>query len=61
MKTKKLAVTALLAAVALTVFVIESNIPPLTPIPGIKPGLSNIVTLFAVYVLGPGSAFLCLL
>ena len=49
MQTKQLTKAALLAAVAVIIFVIEAQIPPLTPIPGIKMGLSNIVTLFAVY------------
>ncbi len=57
MKTQKLTRCALLTAAALVVFVIESQIPPLTSIPGIKPGLSNIFTLFALQVLGPGWAF----
>ena len=56
MKTQKLTRCALLTAAALVVFVIESQIPPLTSIPGIKPGLSNIFTLFAMQVLGPGWA-----
>lgn len=52
MKTGKLTLMALLAAVALTIFMVEAQIPALVPIPGIKLGLSNIVTLFAVFVLG---------
>ena len=49
MKTKKLAVLALLSAIALTIFVIEAQIPPIVPIPGVKLGLANIVTVFAVF------------
>lgn len=56
MKTKKLTAMALLAAVALTIFIIEAQIPPLVPIPGIKLGLSNIITVFAVFAMGPGEA-----
>lgn len=52
MKTKKLTVLALLSAVALTIFMVEAQIPPLTPIPGVKLGLSNIITVYAVYALG---------
>ncbi len=52
MKTKKLIFTAVLTAAALVTFVIESQIPPLTPIYGIKLGLSNIFTLFALYAIG---------
>ena len=53
MKTKKLTLLALLSAIALTIFMVEAQIPPLTPVPGIKLGLANIVTVFAVYALGP--------
>lgn len=49
-----------LTAIALTIFVLESAIPPLTAIPGIKLGLANIVTLFALVVLGPRDAFIIL-
>lgn len=52
MKAKKLAVLALLAAVALGIFVLELQIPPIVPVPGIKLGLSNIVTVFTVFALG---------
>ena len=47
---------AALTAVALTIFMIEARIPAPIPIPGIKLGLSNIVTLFALYALGPKTA-----
>ncbi len=47
---------ALLTAIALTIFMIESHIPPLVPIPGIKLGLANIVTVFAVFAMGPKEA-----
>lgn len=43
---------ALLTAIALTIFMVEAQIPAFVPIPGIKLGLSNIVTVFAVFVLG---------
>ncbi len=49
-----------LTAIALTIFVLELQIPPLTAVPGIKLGLSNVVTLFALAVLGPADAFLIL-
>ena len=52
MKTKKLTVLALLSAVALTIFIVEAQIPPLTPIPGIKLGLANIITVYTVFALG---------
>ena len=56
MKAKKLTVMAMLCAIALTIFMVEAQIPPLVPMPGVKMGLSNIVTVFAVFALGPGEA-----
>lgn len=53
MKTKKLVLLALLSAIALTIFMVEAQIPALVPIPGIKIGLSNIVTVFTVFAIGP--------
>ena len=52
MKTKRLVTLGLLTAIALTIFMLEAQIPPLVPMPGVKLGLSNIVTVFAVFVLG---------
>ena len=51
MNTKKLTLTAILTAFALIAFVIEGAIPPLTPIYGVKLGIANVFTLFALYVL----------
>ena len=51
-RTKKLVFMALLTAIALTIFVIENQIPAPVPIPGVKLGLSNIVTLVAMVLLG---------
>ena len=52
MKTKKLTTLAMLSAIALTIFMVEAQIPPLVPIPGIKLGLANIVTVFTVFAIG---------
>lgn len=60
MKTRKVTLLALLTAIALTIFMVEAQIPALVPIPGIKLGLSNIVTVFAVFALGPKDACLVL-
>lgn len=56
MKIRKLTQMALLTAIALTIFMVEARIPALVPIPGIKLGLSNIVTVFAVFMLGSREA-----
>lgn len=53
MSTKRLTRMAVLTAVALTIFVIELQIPSLVPIPGVKLGLANIVTVYAMFQLGP--------
>ena len=60
MKTRKITLLALLTAIALTIFMVEAQIPALVPIPGIKLGLANIVTVFAVFALGPKDACLVL-
>ncbi len=52
MKTKKIALLGLLSAIALTIFMVEAQLPALVPIPGVKLGLSNIITVFAVFFLG---------
>ena len=56
MKPKDLTRMALLTAIALTIFMVEAQLPGLVPVPGIKLGLSNIVTVYAVFTLGPGKA-----
>ena len=54
MKTSKLALLGLLTGMALILFVVENQIPPLVPIPGVKIGLANIITVFAVFFLSAG-------
>lgn len=49
MKIKKLTVLAMLSTIALTIFMLEAQLPALVPIPGIKLGLANIVTVFTVF------------
>ena len=60
MKIRKLTTMAMLCAVALIIFVIEAQIPALVPIPGIKLGLSNIITVFAVFTIGSWEAAMIL-
>ena len=60
--TKQLTLCAVLTALALAFSYLE-NFFPLSlaiPIPGIKLGLANIVTVFALYALGPAQALLIL-
>ena len=49
MKAKKITELALLSTIALTIFIVELRIPNLIPIPGVKLGLANIITVYAVY------------
>ncbi len=53
-KTKKLVLSAMLTAVAAALSVLEGFIPiqAVVPIPGLKLGLANIVTMFVIFSLG---------
>lgn len=61
MKTKRLTFCALLTAIALTIFMVEAQIPPPIPVPGMKLGLANVVTVFAMFALGPRDTLLIIL
>lgn len=56
MSTKKLTAMSILAAIALTIFVAEALIPIPAPVPGVKLGLANVVTLIALVFWGPREA-----
>lgn len=47
-KISRLPLLAMFTTIAFTIFMIESAIPPIVPIPGIKLGLSNIITLVLI-------------
>ena len=49
MEVKKLTQLAMLTGVALIIFIVELQIPNPFPIPGIKLGLANIITVYALY------------
>lgn len=51
-KTKRLTALALGVALAMILSFVESQIPPLSAVPGVKIGLSNIVTVVLLYSLG---------
>ena len=61
--TKNMALCALLAALALGLSTLESLFPvtAVVPVPGVKLGLANIVTVFALYRLGAPEALTILL
>lgn len=50
--TKKLVFMALLTAVSLVIWVLEAQIPPVVPVPGVKLGLASVITLTAMVLLG---------
>jgi heptaprenyl diphosphate synthase len=60
-KTKRIAFCGLLAALSLGIYALESALPPLFFIPGIKPGLSNIITLYTLKRFGKKEAGIVLL
>lgn len=60
-KTNRLCLMALLTAIALTIFMVEAQLPALAPVPGMKLGLANIVTVWALFTLGARDALLILL
>lgn len=49
MPLKKLTALSLYTALSLAIYAAESAIPPLVPIPGIKLGLANIITLILLH------------
>jgi len=52
-KTKRLVLLSLLASLAIIVYVIEAQIPTPIPVPGVKLGLSNMISLATLLILGP--------
>ncbi len=55
-KTQRIAQLGLLTALALAIGYIELLIPIPIGIPGVKPGLANLVVVWALYVMGPAEA-----
>lgn len=56
MKLKKQIRMAMLSAIALAIFWVEAQIPVPVPVPGVKLGLANVVTVYAVFALGTWEA-----
>ena len=59
--TKKIALLAMFAALSLGIYALESAVPNPVPIPGIKLGLANIITLAVLKKYGLRDAALVLL
>lgn len=62
-RTKRIVQSAILVSLALALSYAERFIPLqlLIPLPGVKLGLANVVTLIALYLLGGKSAFVILI
>ncbi|MDD6572257.1 MAG: Gx transporter family protein [Thermoflexaceae bacterium] len=58
LSTQKLTILALFTTLSLAIFLLESMLPPLVPVPGIKLGLANIITLIVLLNYSPKDAFL---
>ncbi len=56
-KTKYIAICGVLTAAAIVLHIIEAMLPNPLPIPGVKLGLANIITLWCIYQLGLKPAF----
>ncbi len=52
MKTKKVAFLSMCIALSMILSYVESMIPPLTAVPGVKVGLANLVMVFMLYKVG---------
>ncbi len=59
--TRRLTRLALLTAIALTIFMVEAQIPSPIAIPGVKLGLANIVTVWVMFTFGAKDAALVLM
>ena len=59
--TQRITILSLLAAIALALYAVESTLPPIVPIPGIKLGLANIITLVVLWKYSARDAFFVLL
>ena len=55
-RARRIAYDGVLTAVSLVLFIVEMQIPLPIPVPGVKLGLANVVTLFAMFALGPVDA-----
>lgn len=61
MNVRKLTHMALLTAISMIVFLIEAQIPLPFVVPGVKLGIANVITLYAIWTLGRKEALVILL
>ena len=60
MDTKRTARLGLLTCIALIIFTVELRIPDIVPIPGVKLGLANIITVYCIYNYSAGETAMML-
>ena len=53
MNTRRIVTLSMLTGIALIIFILELRLPNLLPIPGVKLGLANIITVYAVFRFTP--------
>lgn len=58
---RRLTALALLTAAALAIYLLEASLPPPLPVPGVKLGLANVITLVLLLCTTPRDAFIVLL
>lgn len=61
MKIRKITELSLLTGLALIIFIVELRFPDILHIPGVKLGLANIITVYAVYKYNACEVFLIVL
>lgn len=52
MQVKKMVQLSMFVTIALTIFVVESYLPPIAPIAGVKLGLANVISLIVLFLYG---------
>lgn len=61
MNSRRITILAMLTSLSLIIFMLEAQLPPIAPIPGIKLGLANIITLVTLFWYGRRDAFIVLM
>ena len=61
MKLRKMTHISILSGLSLIIYVLESQIPPVIPVAGVKLGLANVITLYTKVTLGRKAAFFVLM
>jgi heptaprenyl diphosphate synthase len=60
MKTKRLTLLSMLLAISIVLAIVETFLPPI-PVPGVKLGLANVVTLIILVIFNRKDAFIVLM